>query len=83
MAQSTFNSPFPSPLSSETHSIEQKTLESGSWVRLLEKPNHFSFEEALLLCEISDREWLTWIPNYGQQTLNLRQFVASGENLLD
>jgi hypothetical protein len=50
--------------------------QEGIWVRLLERPNAWSFEEALLLCQKSEYEWLAWIPDYGEATIHLRQFCA-------
>lgn len=50
--------------------------EEGMWVRLLERPNSWSFDEALLLCQESEYEWNAWIPDYGEATIHLRQFCA-------
>jgi hypothetical protein len=45
-------------------------LQPGVWVQLLLRPNPFSFDQALLLCEASDHEWLAWIPDYGEMMLD-------------
>ena len=45
-----------------------------TWVNLLQLPNSFSFDEALLLCPISEDEWLAWIPDHGEAVLNIGQF---------
>lgn len=50
---------------------ETQPLESGQWVQLKEIPSTFAQDEALLLCEISDNQWLTWVPNHGEYLLEL------------
>ncbi|HEY9827250.1 MAG TPA: hypothetical protein V6D19_17570 [Stenomitos sp.] len=52
-------------------------LESNTWVTLLEKPSDYSFDEALLLCQVSFSEWLAWVPDYGEVCLNTSQFYVS------
>ncbi|MHC0062748.1 hypothetical protein ACWATR_07450 [Nostoc sp. UIC 10890] len=47
---------------------------ASTWVNLLQLPNPFSFDEALLLCPVSADEWLAWIPDHGEAILNIRQF---------
>ncbi len=49
-------------------------LKTSTWVSLLQLPNPFSFDEALLLCPVSADEWLAWIPDHGETILNIRQF---------
>ncbi|MDZ8094694.1 MAG: hypothetical protein RM049_19525 [Nostoc sp. DedQUE04] len=49
-------------------------LRASTWVKLLQLPNPFSFDEALLLCPVSADEWLAWIPDHGEAILNIRQF---------
>ncbi len=41
------------------------------WVRLLHPPTAFSFDEAWLLCQCSEQQWLAWIPDYGEILLNV------------
>jgi uncharacterized protein YqcC (DUF446 family) len=50
---------------------ETQALESGQWVQLKEVPSAFAQDEALLLCEISQNQWLTWVPNHGEYLLEL------------
>lgn len=52
-------------------------LQPSTWVKLLELPSPFSFDEALLLCSQSETEWLAWIPDYGEVVLNTRQFCLT------
>ncbi|MDZ8184889.1 MAG: hypothetical protein RMX96_08560 [Nostoc sp. ChiSLP02] len=51
-----------------------RQVRASSWVKLLELPNPFSFDEALLLCPVSEDEWLAWVPDHGEIILNIRQF---------
>ncbi|QKQ72614.1 hypothetical protein [Nostoc sp. TCL240-02] len=52
----------------------RQNLEDLNWVKLLQLPNPFSFDEALLLCPVSADEWLAWIPDHGEAILNIRHF---------
>ncbi len=49
-------------------------FQADTWVRLLELPSTFSYDEALLLCQISEDEWVAWIPGHGEAVLHTRQF---------
>jgi hypothetical protein len=49
-------------------------LKASTWVDLLQLPNPYSFDEALLLCPVSEDEWLVWIPDHGEALLHRRQF---------
>ncbi|KAB8332544.1 hypothetical protein SD80_018300 [Scytonema tolypothrichoides VB-61278] len=49
-------------------------FQAYSWVKLLELPNPYSFDEALLLCQVSRQEWLAWIPDHGEAQLHVSQF---------
>ncbi len=51
-----------------------KHLKAFTWVELLHLPNPFSFDEALLLCPVSEDDWLVWIPDYEEALLHTRQF---------
>lgn len=52
----------------------QHSIGPNTWVHLLELPNEFSFDEALLLCRLSDSNWSAWIPDYGETVLHASQF---------
>ena len=54
----------------------QQEFQADTWVQLLELPSTFSFDEALLLCQLSADEWVAWIPNYGEAVLHVGQFCA-------
>ncbi|MBG1244749.1 hypothetical protein [Nostoc sp. NZL] len=54
------------------HNLEGlQQLRNSTWVTLLQLPNPFSFDEALLLCPVSADEWLVWIPDHGEAILNI------------
>lgn len=61
-----------------THSCSIKRLPqrlaTSRWVKLLQFPNPYSFDEALLLCQVSDDEWVAWIPDHGEVTLHYGEF---------
>jgi hypothetical protein len=46
----------------------------STWVKLFNPPTAFSFDEAFLLCEYSEDQWLAWIPDYGEILLGLHEF---------
>jgi hypothetical protein len=48
--------------------------QSHTWVKLFNPPTAFSFEEAWLLCECDDNQWLAWIPDYGEILLHTDEF---------
>ncbi|GAX40110.1 hypothetical protein NIES4075_10720 [Tolypothrix sp. NIES-4075] len=60
--------------SSKSYPNSQQKLQASTWVKLLELPSTFSFDEALLLCQVTEDEWLAWIPDHGEELLNTRQF---------
>ncbi|MBH8554444.1 hypothetical protein I8751_19145 [Nostocaceae cyanobacterium CENA357] len=63
---------------SKSYAIEsEQNFQTSMWVKLLEIPNPFSFDEALLLCPLSGDEWLAWIPDHGECTLRTTQFVSN------
>ncbi|WP_404783518.1 hypothetical protein [Altericista sp. CCNU0014] len=54
-------------------------IEANTWVELLQLPSPYSFDEALLLCQVSFDEWLAWIPDYGEICLNVSQFQCADD----
>lgn len=44
------------------------------WVKLMQTPSLFSSDEALLLCPVSDYQWLAWVPDYGEIVLDREEF---------
>lgn len=54
----------------------KQAFEPYSWVKVLEIPSLYSFNEALLLCQISNHEWLAWIPDHGEAILYCWQIAT-------
>jgi hypothetical protein len=48
----------------------EQTLQAATWVKLRELPSPYSYDEALLLCQHSDTEWVVWIPDHGEMILH-------------
>ncbi len=48
-------------------------FQAGKWVKILEIPSAYSFDQGLLLCQISNHEWLAWIPDHGEAVLYIWQ----------
>ncbi|MGB8702130.1 MAG: hypothetical protein WCD18_22165 [Thermosynechococcaceae cyanobacterium] len=53
-------------------------LQANTWVKLLQLPSPYSFDEALLICQVALDEWLAWVPDYGEIRLNTKQFYCIG-----
>lgn len=51
-------------------------LQPGMWLHLEATPSPFAYCEALLLCQLTELEWLTWIPDYGEYCLQLNDPVV-------
>jgi hypothetical protein len=60
---------------SQTQFLEWQIL-PNSWVKLLELPNPYSHDEALILCQHSPSKWLAWIPDHGEAILSVEQFCV-------
>jgi hypothetical protein len=52
------------------------TYNRDSWVKLLQLPNEYSFDEALLLCQESQDTWIAWVPSHGEILLNRSDFYC-------
>jgi len=62
--------PQPPPTNLSANAIF-RYLQPGMWLRLEELPNQYAHCEALILSQLSDHEWLTWIPEHGEYLLVL------------
>lgn len=65
-------------------SLRRRSLPSpkfapSTWVKLLNPPTAFSFDEAWLLCQYEDDRWLAWIPDYGELLLRTDEFCSLTE----
>ncbi len=52
----------------------EREWQASAWVQLRERPTPYSHDEALLLCQHSDTEWVVWIPDCGEMVLHQSQF---------
>jgi hypothetical protein len=50
-------------------SIDSFQPQADIWVKLRDRPNDYSDDEALLMCEMTSGVWLGWVPGFGQITL--------------
>lgn len=51
-------------------------FEPSTWVKVLNPPTAYSFDEAWLMCEYSENQWLAWIPDYGEILLGIDEFCS-------
>jgi hypothetical protein len=47
---------------------------SSAWVTLHNPPTELCQEEALLLCQAANNQWVAWIPDYGKILLTPEDF---------
>lgn len=47
-----------------------------TWVKLRERLSEYSCDEALLLCEEANGQWLLWVPDFGVATLSREQLCG-------
>lgn len=52
-------------------------IQPSTWVKLLQLPTPYSFDEALLLCQESEERWLAWVPDCGEVVLHRSEFYQS------
>ncbi len=53
----------------ELATIDRFQPQADIWVKLRDRPNDYSDDEALLLCETTSGVWLGWVSGFGQITL--------------
>lgn len=58
------------------YTSSQQEYQADTWVKLLEIPSTYSYDEALLLCQVAEDEWVAWIPDCGEAVLKTRQFCS-------
>jgi hypothetical protein len=63
-------------VSLEWNSVCHITYTRDTWVKLLEPPSEYAFDEAKLLCQESPDTWVVWIPDHGQAVLNKKDFYC-------
>lgn len=52
----------------------QNWYNKSTWVKLRERLSPYSHDEALLLCQETETQWVVWIPDYGEAILDQSQF---------
>lgn len=67
------------PLHRSPSLVVRPRLTPNTWVRLLTLLNPFCHDEALLLCQHSESEWVAWIPDHGEAILSIEQFCAEDD----
>jgi hypothetical protein len=70
--------PYLHPYNGSSSTYSDLTKLNSTWVKLREAPSPYSHDEALLLCQQSDTEWVAWVPDYGEIVLDHYQFQALG-----
>jgi hypothetical protein len=53
----------------------------STWVKLNQCPGLCSSDEALLLCQVTQNQWLVWVPDYGELILEREGFYLLGDVL--
>lgn len=46
------------------------------WVQLLKPPTAYSFDQAWLLCQCAEDQWLAWVPEYGELLITTDEFCS-------
>ena len=52
------------------------TYNRDAWVKLLQPPSEYGFDEAKLLCQESPDTWFAWVPDCGEVVLDQSQFYC-------
>ena len=50
------------------------SLSTSTWVKLHNSPTELCQDEALLLCQTTNNQWVAWIPDYGKILLTAKDF---------
>jgi len=57
-----------------TQRSRSSSLDSSVWVKLHTPPTEVCQQEALLLCQATNNQWVAWIPDYGKILLAAEDF---------
>ena len=52
------------------------TYNRDAWVKLLQPPSDYAFDEAKLLCQESLETWVAWVPDHGEVVLDRSHFYC-------
>jgi hypothetical protein len=53
------------------------TYNRDTWVKLLQPPSDYGFDEAKLLCQESPNTWVSWVPDHGEMILDRSHFYCN------
>jgi hypothetical protein len=62
-----------SPISLKSSNWSTKKVtprQAATWVKIQKLPSPYSYDEALLLCQHSETEWIVWIPDHGEMIIH-------------
>lgn len=62
-----------------SESTAKSEIAPSTWVKLVQAPSVFSADEALLLCQCSEHQWLAWVPDHGEIVLDIDEFYELPE----
>ena len=63
-----------SPRTTSTADFAEFIPQANIWVKLREPLSAYSTDEALLLCEEADGQWVAWVPDFGVAILGRHQY---------
>jgi hypothetical protein len=47
------------------------------WVQLRDLPSIYSYDRALLICELIPDQWIAWVPDHGEMLLTRSAFLQA------
>ena len=69
--------PVSTVLTSTEHIVDRFSPEPQAWVNLRDLPSEYSFDQALLICEVDPQTWVAWVPDHGEICLDRGQFYRA------
>lgn len=52
------------------------TYDRDTWVKLVQPPSVYAFDQAKLICQASSTTWIAWVPDHGEVTLDRSDFYC-------
>lgn len=56
-----------------------KSRSTPNWVQLVVPLEPLALDQALLLCPLSELEWIAWIPDHGEVRLHISEFYLPAD----
>lgn len=69
-------SPLERAIASGWNPVCHITYNRDAWVKLLQPPSDYGFDEAKLLCQKSPDTWIAWVPDCGEVVLDRSHFYC-------